>query len=83
MKVRGGRHQQQMLLQRNPQAVAIVGPAKEHRMRVRLEEPQPEGKGAADPAGAAQHRQAAPVQPQTEDRGEAFAGMEPQVQPES
>ena len=77
------RHQQQVLFQRDPQAVPVVGPAEEHRMRVRVEEPQPEGKGATDPAGAAQRCEAAPVQPQAEDRGEAFAGVQPQVQPES
>ena len=52
-------------------------------MCMRVKEAQPEGKGAADPAGATQRCQAAPVQPKAEDRSEAFAGVQPQVQPES
>ncbi len=43
---------QQVFFQRDPQAVPVVGSAGEHRVRVRVEEPQPEGKGAADPVGA-------------------------------
>ena len=43
-------------------------------------DPVPEREGGADPAGAAQGGQTAPAQPQAEDVGEAFAGVQPQVQ---
>jgi hypothetical protein len=77
------RHQQQVLLQRDVQAVPVVGPAEEHRMSMRVKEAQPEGKGATDPAGATQRCQAPPVQPKAEDRSEAFAGVQPQAEAES
>ena len=51
-------------------------------MRMRVEQPQPQGKRAADPAGATQRRKPTPLQPQGEDRGEAFAWVQPQMQPE-
>ena len=78
-----GCHDQQVLLERDPQAVPVVGPAQEHRVLVRFGDPVPQREQSADPAGAAQRGQAAPAQPQAEDVGEAFAGVQPQVQPDA
>ena len=43
-------------------------------------DPVPQREGRADPARAAQGGQAAPAQPQADEVGEAFAGVQPQVQ---
>jgi hypothetical protein len=64
-----------VLFQRDPQAVAVVGAAEEHRVLAGVGDPVPQRKRGADPAGAAQDGQAAPAQPQGEDVGEAFAGV--------
>ena len=69
-----------MLLQRDPQAVPVVGPAEEHRVLARVGDPVPQRQARADPAGAAQRGQAAPAQPQAEHVGEALAGVQSQVQ---
>jgi hypothetical protein len=47
------RHHQQVLLQRDPQRVPVVGPAQEHRVRGRVEDPVAEREGGADPGRAA------------------------------
>ena len=78
----GRGHHQQVLFQRDPQAVPVVRPAEEHRVLARSGDPVPQRERGADPAGAAQRGQAAPAQPQAEEVGEAFAGMQPQVQPD-
>ena len=75
-------HDQQMLFQRDPQAVPVVGPAEEHRVLAGFGDPVPQRERGADPAGAAQRGEAAPAQPQAEDVGEALAGVQPQVQPD-
>ena len=75
-------HDQQMLLQRDPQAVPVVRPAQEHRLLARVGDPVPQRKRGADPARAAQRRETAPAQPQAENVGEALAGVQPQVQPD-
>ena len=78
----GRGHDQQVLFQRDPQPVPVVGPAEEHRVLARVGDPVPQRQARADPAGAAQRGQAAPAQPQAEDVGEALAGVQPQVQPD-
>jgi hypothetical protein len=79
----GRGHDQQVLLQRDPQAVPVVGPAQEHRVLARVEQAVPPGQGGADLAGAAQDREPRPAQPQAEQVGEALAWVQPQVQPAS
>ena len=76
------RHHQQVLFERDAQAVPVVRPAEEHRVLARVQEPVAQRQDRADPAGAAQRREAAPAQPQAEGVGEAFAGVQPQVQPD-
>ena len=76
------RHHQQVLFQRDAQAVPVVRPAEEHRVLVRFGDPVPHRERGADPARAAQRREAAPAQPQAEGVGEALAGVQPQVQPD-
>ncbi len=71
-----------MLFQRDTQAVAVVGTAEEHRVLARVDQPVAQRECGADPARAAQHGEAAPVQPQAEDVGKALAGVQPQVQPD-
>ena len=78
-----GRHDQQVLLERDPQAVPVVRPAQEHRVLVRSGDPVPQREQSADPAGAAQRGQPAPAQPQAEQVGEALARVQPQVQPDA
>ena len=73
-------HDEQVLFQRDPQAVPVVGPAEEYRVLVRSGDPVPQRERGADPAGAAQRREAAPAQPQAEDVGEALAGVQPKVE---
>ena len=74
------RHHQQVLLQRDPQAVPVLGAAEEHRVLGWVQQAVPPGQGGADLAGAAQDREAGPAQPQAEDVGEALTGVQPQVQ---
>ena len=79
----GRRHDQQVLFQRDPQAVPVVGPAQEHRVLVRVRRSgTTAGAAARIRPGAAQRGQAAPAQPQAEQVGEALAGVQPQVQPD-
>ena len=80
--MRGGAISQDVLFQRDAQAVPQVGAAQEHRVRGRVGEPDPQRNRRADPARAAQHGQASPPQVQAGERGEALAGMQPQVQPQ-
>ena len=79
----GRGHDQQVLFQRDPQPVPVVGPAEEDGVLAGVGDPVPQRQRGADPAGAAQGGQAAPAQPQAEDVGEAFAGVQPQVQPDA
>ena len=76
----GWRHHEQMLFQRDAQAVAVVGAAEEDGVLARVQEAVPQREGRADPGGAAQDGEAAPAQPQADDGGEALAGVQPQVQ---
>ena len=76
----GRGHDQQVLFQRDAQAVPVVGPAEEDRVLAGFGDPVPQREGRADPAGAAQGGQAAPAQPQADEVGEALAGVQPQVQ---
>ena len=79
----GWRHDQQVFFQQDSQAVPVVGPAEEHRVRGRVGDPIPQRECGADPGRAAQHGQAAPTQPQAEQVGEALTGVQPQVQPDA
>ena len=58
----------------------VVGAAEEDGVLAGVGDPVPQRQGGADPAGAAQDGEAAPAQPQAEEVGEAFAGVQPQVQ---
>ena len=69
-----------MLLERDAQPVPVVGAAEEHRVLARVQQAVAQREGGADLAGAAQDREAGPAQPQAEEVGEAFAGVQPQVQ---
>ena len=73
-------HDQDVLFERDPQAVPVVGAAEEHRVLAGVQEAVAQREGGADPARAAQGGQAAPAQPQAEQVGEAFAGVQPEVQ---
>ena len=69
-----------MLLQRNAQAVPVMGAAQEHSVLARIQETVEQRKRRTDPPGATQRGQAAPAQPQAEKVGEALSGVQPQVQ---
>ena len=69
-----------MLFERDAQAVPVVSAAEEDRMLTRAQDPVMQREGGADPGRAAQGSEAAPAQVQGEQVGEAFAGVQPQVQ---
>ena len=77
------RHHENVLFQRDLEAVPVVRPAEEHRVGARVQEPLVQREGGADLARAAERCQAAPPQPQGEGGGEALAGVQPQVQAEA
>ena len=76
------RHHQDVLFERDAQPVPVVGAAQEDRVLARVQDPVAQREGGADPARAAQRREAAPAQVQAEEVGEALAGVQPQVQPD-
>ena len=76
----GRGHHEQVLLQRDPQAVPVLSAAQEHRVLPGVSEPVAQREGRADPGRAAHGSQVAPAQVQAEQVGEALAGMQPQVQ---
>ena len=57
----GRGHDQQVFFQRDSQAVPVVGPAEEHRVRGRVGDPVPQRECGADPGRAAQRGQATPA----------------------
>ena len=74
------RHRQDVLLERDAQAVPVVGAAEEDRVLAGIEDAVAQREGGADPGRAAQGGEAAPAQVQGEQVGEALAGVQPQVQ---
>src|SRR6266567_2094529 len=75
-------HHEQVLFQRDPQAVPVVRPAEEHRVLARVQEPVAERQRAADARGAAQDRETGPAQVQAEGVCEALSWVQPKVQPD-